>query len=127
MAFTYDPSTDPGKVRLLLNDVDQATAVFTDAEIDAFLAIESLSVKRAAAQAIDTNATNEALASKVLRTQDLQTDGAKLADAMRKHAQALRDQADREDDLSDDGAYFEIIPGATCRPELTGYPDFPYC
>jgi hypothetical protein len=88
-------------------------------EIEAFLAIEGDNVKRAAAQAIDTNATNEALASKVIKDHQLSTDGAKVADAMRKHAAALRDQADREDDLSDDGAFFEVVatngPGCTSR------------
>ncbi len=127
MTFTYEPSAEldaTGMVRLLLNDVDEATAVFSDEEIAAFLSLEGDSVKRAAAQAIDTNATNEALASKVLRTQDVTTDGAKLADAMRKHATALRDQADRADAESDDGAFFELIPSSSCHPELTGF--YPY-
>ncbi|MBB3041218.1 hypothetical protein [Nocardioides soli] len=123
--YTYVLTEPAGQVRLLLNDIpvgDPATAVFSDAEIDAFLALEGDSVKRAAAQAIDTNATNEALASKVLRTQDLQTDGAKLADAMRKHAAALRAQADDEDE--NDGFFFEVLPltGAPCRTERTQYP-----
>jgi hypothetical protein len=81
-----DFTTDIGKVRLLLNDVDEATSVFEDAEIQAFLDLEGGSVKLAAAQAIDTNATNEALASKVIKDHQLSTDGAKVADAMRKHA-----------------------------------------
>jgi hypothetical protein len=131
--FTYDPDTDRGMVRLLLNDIPEAdpdaegealTAVFTDAEIDAFLRLERDSVKRAAAQAIDTNATNEALASKVLKDHDLTTDGAKLADAMRKHATVLRAQADRDDDL-DDGGFFETVDfGCSSRPELTNRPYF---
>lgn len=122
--MAYDPTSDVGKVRLLLNDVDAAAEVFTDNEVQAFLDLEGGSVKRAAAQAIDTNATNEALASKVLRTQDLATDGAKVADAMRKHADRLRQQADREDADGDDGAFFDIVPmnGPTSRPELTGWP-----
>lgn len=107
MANTYDLDTDAGMVRLLLNDVG-APWVFTDDEITAFLTLEAGSVKRAAAQAIDTNATNEALASKVLRSQDVSTDGAKIADAMRKHATALRDQA-LLDEESDAGAYFDVI------------------
>ena len=119
--MTYDPTTDAGMVRLLLNDVDETREVFTDAEIDAFLSLEGGSIKRAAAQAIDTNASNEALASKVLRTQDLSTDGAKVAAAMREHADRLRAQADDEDANSDAGAWFSIDPtGATgCGPELT--------
>jgi hypothetical protein len=126
--FTYDVATPAGQVRLLLNDIPaadgtQGTAVFNDAEIDAFLVLERSSVKRAAAQAIDTNATNEALASKVLRTQDLSTDGAKLADAMRKHAANLRDQADRADDDADAGfVLVSPVPGCRRPPELTEYP-----
>lgn len=128
--FTYDVSGDPGKVRLLLNDVDRDTAVFNDDEIQAFLDLEGGSVKLAAAQAIDTNATNEALATKVLRTQDLTTDGAKLADAMRKHADALRVQAADEatEADSDDYGFTLVSPVPRCPrpPELTERP-FPYC
>ena len=118
MTFTYELDTDLGKVRLLLNDVDEPTAVFEDAEIEAFLALEGGSVKLAAAQAIDTNADNEVLASKVLRTQDLQTDGAKLADALRARAKALRAQHEAEVDNEDEG-FFEVISGTSDGPELT--------
>lgn len=102
--MAYDPSSDPGKVRLLLNDVDDAAPIFTDAEIAAFLELEPR-VRRAAALAIDTNASNEALASKVIRSQDLSTDGAKVADALRKHAAALRarDQELQDEEADADG------------------------
>lgn len=122
MATTYDSavSTPKDLVRLLLSDV-AAPWVFTDEEIEAFLTLEGASVKRAAAQAIDANATNMALASRVLKTQDVATDGAKLADAMRAHAKALRDQADIADD-DGDGFFFDIVGLDTCEtgPELTG-------
>lgn len=116
-----DVTTPIGQVRLLLNDVAEPY-VFDDPEIAAFLELEGHSVKRAAAQAIDTNATNEVLASKVLKTPNVTTDGAKAADAMRKHADRLRDQADKADDAADEG-YFEIIPlnGQHCGPELTSW------
>src|SRR6476620_846079 len=115
---TYDVTSDIGKVRLLLNDV--ATPwVFTDAELQALIDLEG-GVKRAAAQAIDTNATNLALATRVLRTQDVNLDGAKLADAMRKHADSLRAQADQAD--SDEGFFFDITPSGACHPELTEWP-----
>lgn len=111
------------QVRLLLNDVGTGDdQVFTDDEINAFLSMEGGFVKLAAAQAIDTNADNEALASKVLRSQDVQTDGAKLADALHKRAQALRDQHEAAVDTADEG-FFEIVDGPpTCGPELTEYP-----
>lgn len=137
MANTYDVTQVSGRVRLLLNDVS-APWVFSDEEINAFLELEGQNVKRAAAQAIDTNADNEALASKVLTDTDGKaTDGAKLADALRKRAATLRAQADREVDLSDDGAFFEMVPPPRThqrRPELTDWPyqppgdlDWPYC
>ena len=105
MPNTYDPTTPRGQVRLLLNDVADPW-VFANAEIDAFLTLEGASVKRAAAQAIDTNATNLVLAMRVLRTQDLSTDGAKVAEAMRTQAKSLREQADNSDD---DGAFFDVV------------------
>lgn len=111
MASTYDLDVDAGKVRLLLNDTSNPF-VFTDDEIDAFLALEDGNIKRAAAQAIDTNADNEALASKVLRTeQGLTTDGAKVADTLRKRAAELRRQADDADATAaaEDEAFFEVV------------------
>lgn len=122
MTFTYDTTTAAGMVRLLLNDVDEDTAVFDDDEINAFLTLEGGNVKRAAAQAIDTNADDQALASKVLKTQDLSTDGAKLADSLRARARALREQAASEDD--DAGFVFEVVDvtGLPYGPELTNRP-----
>lgn len=126
-AYTYDLTTPVGQVRLLLNDIPDgspATAVFTDVEVSAFLTLaRGSSVKRAAALAIDANATNEALASKVLRTQDVQTDGAKLAAAMREHADRLRGEADADDE-DGDGFFFGVVDfgGGSCRTERTAYP-----
>jgi hypothetical protein len=122
MPTTYTPGTDAGMVRLLVNDVS-APWVFTDSEIDAFLQLERGNVKRAAAQAIDTNASNEVLASKVLKSQDVATDGAKAADALRKHAATLREQADADEERGDD-FYFDVVdledfPNA---PSFDGWP-----
>lgn len=102
--MAIDFGTPAGQVRLLINDVDEDAFVFTDPEIAAFLAIEGDAVKLAAAQAIDSQATNEALAAKVLKDHQLTTDGAKLADAMRKHAAALRAQHDANTE-----GYFEVV------------------
>lgn len=113
----YDPSTDVGMVRLLLSDVSEPY-VFADNEVTAFLTMEGGDVKLAAAQAIDVNATNELLASKVLRSQDVSTDGAKLADAMRKHAAELRRQAREDDDAE---GFFDVVEAgpAYAGAELT--------
>lgn len=39
MAFTYDPTTDTGKVRLYIRDNREDRMAFTDAEIAVFLAV----------------------------------------------------------------------------------------
>lgn len=96
--------TPEGMVRLLLNDVDESRLVFTYQDIAAFLAMEGGSVKRAAAQAIETNADNELLASKVLTDHQISTNGAAVADSLRKRAASLRAQADREESTAADEA-----------------------
>jgi hypothetical protein len=101
--ITLDPTTDIGRVRLLATDLSETDPLFLDAQIEAFLAVEGDNVKRAAALAIETITTSEALVSKVLTTSDgLTTDGAKLHDSLLKRAKALRDQADAEDGDPDD-------------------------
>jgi hypothetical protein len=86
-------SVSSERVRLLINDVDRSAYVFTDTDIQTFLDIEGDNVRLAAAQALDTIATNEALVSKVLRSQDLSTDGARLSAEIRARAATLRAQA----------------------------------
>lgn len=107
--------TDPtpaDQVRFLVNDpkLDTGSPVFSDDEIDAYLAIEGGNVKLAAAQAIDTIADNEALTLKYIQDHQLTLDGAKVADSLRKRASSLRDQAVYDLAQSDDGAFFEFIP-----------------
>lgn len=116
-----DESNDVDLVRLLVNDTNTDDPVFSTAEILQFLALESGNVKRGAAQAIDTIADSEALTSKVIKTQGgVSTDGAKVADALRKRATALREQADDEED---DGYFGVVSFSDPCqRPELTQWP-----
>lgn len=90
--ITVDPTTNLGLVRLLISDVNVGNPVFTDAKITAFLTLEGMNVRRAAAQALDTIASNEAMVSKVIRTFDVQVDGAKLSAELRARAKSLREQ-----------------------------------
>jgi hypothetical protein len=105
MAFTYDTDSDIGRVRLITFDNQASSYIFEDVEIATFLALEGSSVKRAAALALETIASNEAMTLKVMRLLDLQTDGARTSDALLKRAGELRKQADREEAASDGGAF----------------------
>jgi len=96
VAFTYDLSTDAGKVRLLIPDRNAADYVFEDTEIAAFLTIEG-DIRNATALGLETIASDNAMVLKVIRLLDLTTDGAKTSDALLKRAAMLRDQADALD------------------------------
>lgn len=102
-----DYTTAIGQVRLLIPDTEQIgdtpAYLFSDPQIQAFLALYGNNVKRAAAQAKLVLATSEALINKVIKTYDFQTDGAKLGAELRAQAAELRAEADRDelDDSSD--------------------------
>lgn len=92
MTATYDPTTDAGKVRLLISDTNTADALFTDDEIAAFLALDS-NVYMAAALGLRTIAGNEVQVLKVIRLLDLTTDGAAVARELRMQADGLEARA----------------------------------
>jgi hypothetical protein len=102
MSFTYNPTDDTGKVRLLITDRDSSNQTFSDEEIAVFLELGG-SVFRGAAQALETIAANEVLVQKRIKTLSLQTDGPACAEALRKLAESLR----ARDDESDAG--FDVV------------------
>lgn len=91
MVFSYDLKTDAGRVRLLIPDRSEAEPLFQDEELQAFIDLEG-SVKSAAALALETAASDQAMVLKVIRLLDLQTDGARVAEALLKRAESLRAQ-----------------------------------
>lgn len=93
--MTYNPTTDAGKVRLLITDTNVLDEIFTDAEITTFLSTEISGgdIFLAAANAIETIARSEVLVQKVISLLDLTTDGSRVAAELRLGAQVLRQQA----------------------------------
>jgi len=59
MVCTYNITTDRGKVRLLIYDVDTVNCHFTDTEIDTFLTMANDSIYLAAAMALEAWAATE--------------------------------------------------------------------
>jgi hypothetical protein len=92
-SFTYDVTTDSGKVRLLCQDFDIAEPIFSDAEIQAFLDLNAQDIRFAAAQALEVIAANEVYVQKRIHLLDLQTDGPREAEQLMKLAVKLREQA----------------------------------
>lgn len=106
MSFDYDPTTDAGKVRLLIADTDSANPIFQDAEIDAFLSMNGSSVKRAAAAALRTIAASETLVQKRIKILEIQTDGPSESAELRALANALIEEA--ENDEAAEGGTFDV-------------------
>ena len=104
-----DFSSPVGQVRVLIPDLrkledlrdlrNEPRYLFTDEEIEALLAVNSGNVKLAAADACDAIGTDKALQLLVLKTDDKQTDGAKLLSAIVGRARQLRASA-REDEVN---------------------------
>lgn len=99
MAFTYDPATDAGKVRLLIADTDSVDFIFTDAEIAAFLSMEEDSIRFAAADALDAIASSRARLAKKIKSLDMEADFTDAASNFREQAKAFREIGD------DDGSF----------------------
>ncbi len=96
--MSYDVNTDIGKVRLLCRDTDESA--FTDEEIQTFINLTAIDgetdVRLAAANALETMATNEALLLKKISTLDLSTDGPALAQSLRESASKLRNLVEED-------------------------------
>lgn len=105
MAFSYSLSTDTGKIRLLIMDNQSSAYLFEDDELSTFLTMEGGNVRRGAALALETMASNEAYVLKRITLLDLTTDGPAVAKELRARAESLRALADRDDQAEDGGAF----------------------
>lgn len=97
--------TEPlDQIRALIPDM-KAEKVLTDEQVETFYSIEG-SVKGATALALEVIASDQALTLKVIRLLQMQTDGAKLSDALLKRAALLRSQVADAAEVTSPG--FEI-------------------
>lgn len=121
MGVNYTNPTPRGMVRLLIADTDEANQILSDDMIDGYLAIEQGSAKRAGALALEAIASSETLVSKVIKTQDLQTNGPAVAADLRAHATSLRNQAETDEDDFLGWGTVDFVPYPASPPEATEY------
>lgn len=119
--FPLDPSSPVGQLRLLISDSQQrkdpadptaaAEFYFSDDFLSGFLAMNGGVLKLAAADALMALATNEALVSKKIRKENLQTDGPAVTNALRLQATDFRAQGklDREELDAANGSLIAIV------------------
>jgi hypothetical protein len=113
------------QVRKLIPDTEavyDGETLFTDGDIEDYLTLGAGSALRAAGFAIIAISNSEAMISKVIKTQDLSTNGAAVAEQLRKSAEVLFDRADREESIANE-FYIDTVDYAEgwqyARPELT--------
>lgn len=110
------------QIRLIIADVDTSNQLFTDEQIQTYLALSGGTVRLAAADALEAIAVSEVLISKKIQSQHLTTDGPAVAEALRKLAATQRQLAADEGDES--AEIFDIVDtlASDARPEHTNYP-----
>lgn len=101
MTWTYEPSTDIGRVRRTIPDRVEEDGFWTDEEIQSFLDDED-GWRRATALALETMASDAAIVDRVIKIQNLTTDGAAVSRALMARALQLRTQAQEADASSGD-------------------------
>lgn len=105
MTYTYDPTTNIGRVRRSIPDRVEADAIWSDEEIQSFLDDEGGNWRRATATILETMASDSVLVLQVIRIHNIETDGAKMSAELLKRAKGLRDLADVEETNEDDGGF----------------------
>lgn len=128
-AYTLDDDT--GRITFTAAPADGAVivadytwSVLADTDITTFLDLADDDPRQAAAMALDTIATNEALVSKRIKLLEITTDGPAVAKSLREHAAVLRAQADADDDFDyaemavDDFAARDMVYNRALRGEL---------
>lgn len=113
-----DYSSAAGQVRLYITDTDDTPAnrLFTDAQLSVFLNRNGDNVYRASAEALRVIAASEVMVSKVIRTQDRATDGAKVSAELRALA-AEYDTRAALDTAAEETGVFEIVSPAFTKHE----------
>ena len=127
MAFTYDTTTTRGRVRLLIADTDTSDStkqIFTDSEIDAFLALENNEVYGAAAAACESLSASTARSAVMYRAEKLfEIDRKQLPEHFRSLANMFRDRMTAGDPFEEiDSMDFRMDTYGTDRSEYVGDP-----
>lgn len=93
MSFTYDPTTNVGRIRRTIPDKIEDDAVWTNEELQSFLDDEGGDWRRATALALETMASDDLLVLKTIRVQNIETNVDRMAKQLFDRAKRLRDLA----------------------------------
>lgn len=124
MSFTFNTTTNIGKVRTLINDTTEASAVLSDEEINVFLSLESNDIYKSAASALESIIINKQLLSKLIAAGDYKEDNRNVAEKLGKVAERYRQASNSipADNYAEvavtDFNYREILNNKALRNEI---------
>jgi hypothetical protein len=128
--YPVDPETNVGVVRLLVGDTDSqkinernGTAEFlwySDKEIEALLRINGDNPKPVAVHILRQVAVSSALLLKKYTSDELSVDGAAIAEALLRAANAM-ERAHNADDAGEANSYFRVRPTGHRPEERIGF------
>lgn len=125
MSFTFDTSTNIGKVRALIGDVAQATSLLSDEEINVYLSMTTSDIFSSASLACAAIAASKALVAKRKSAGGYSEDLTQIArayldlsDRFKKIASEIPAEAVAESFYTD-FAYRDILTGKDLRGEDT--------
>jgi hypothetical protein len=108
--MSIDYASDIGKVRLLIPDTDENALIFSDQQLQAFVDIGHGNVKMGAAHALSVVATDRAMLTQVVKTDDYSVgDPAQLVKQLLARAEKLRAEGQEELDKDGDDGIFELV------------------
>lgn len=102
MSFTFNTSNNIGKVRALIGDTTEASALLTDEEVTVFIDLRSNSLFEAASLALRSMAARKAIVAKLRKAGDYTEDS-------RSISKALLDLATTYDQLAQDDPAFADV------------------
>jgi hypothetical protein len=101
--YTNVIGSDIGDIRLLITDTDLDNAMFSDEEIERFLALTAIdgtnNIKLASAMGLEVIARSEVLIQKKIKLLDLTTDGPAVAKELREQARLLKEEASADEGI----------------------------
>lgn len=123
MSFTYDTSNNVGKVRAIINDITESSALLTDEQINVYLDMTGNDLLSAASQAAYAIAANKALLAKKKSaggySEDLTAIGKmylELAKHLKEQAMSIPAEAVAEQFWTD-FSYREVLTAKELREE----------
>jgi len=125
MAFTYDLTTNLGKVRNMIGDATDTGHILEDADINAFISMVNSDLYKAASLCLYRIAASQALLAKMKKAGDYQEDLRAIAKEVREVAKVYSDMSEntpaeaQAESFVNDFSYRDVLTRKDLRGEDT--------